>query len=432
MHFGNILWNLVGLGLPLLIAALTIPELITVIGSERFGLLALAWGLIGYAGALDLGIGRATTQRVSAMRESAENQQIPHVLATAIRITYITGGIGMLVILIAAACRAYSYIQTNNVAVLEIQISMVLLALALPMQAISATYRGVNEAYLNFKDISILRVFLGATNFGLPYLIASYTTKLYWLVATLVFSRCLALVFYRYFAHRCMNDAGHIVYGKYTKDIARQLFQFGGWVTVSSIISPILVQADRFFVGGLISASAITLYVIPYEVVTQALIIVGAITTIAFPVITNLIHNAPQQATITFRLWLYRITGLMLIILSILAAVMPILLKLWVGQHISEESIWTGQILCIGVFFNSIGAMYYALLHAQGQTQSTAILHLIEFPLYILLLIILINTFGIVGCAIAWSIRTLFDTIGLILMSKLFERKKRARQYATV
>lgn len=44
MQFKNIIWNLIGLGLPLIIAALTIPSLIGIIGTERFGLLALAWG----------------------------------------------------------------------------------------------------------------------------------------------------------------------------------------------------------------------------------------------------------------------------------------------------------------------------------------------------------------------------------------------------
>ena len=53
MRIRNILWNLFGLGLPLLIAAATVPKLLLLIGNERFGFLALAWGLIGYAGALD-------------------------------------------------------------------------------------------------------------------------------------------------------------------------------------------------------------------------------------------------------------------------------------------------------------------------------------------------------------------------------------------
>ena len=50
MRFAHIGWNLAGLSLPLVVAAATVPRLISILGQERFGLLALAWGLVGYGG----------------------------------------------------------------------------------------------------------------------------------------------------------------------------------------------------------------------------------------------------------------------------------------------------------------------------------------------------------------------------------------------
>lgn len=431
MHFRNILWNLLGLGLPLAIAALTVPKLLTLIDSERFGFLALAWGLIGYAGALDLGVGRAVIQQVSALRGSVDDHHVPDVVATAIRITLAAGGAGMLVIFIAALGGVHRFIQADTVPAAEIEISLMLLALALPMQAISATYRGVNEAYLNFKGINILRVLLGVANFGAPFLVALYTKELHWLVSTLVLSRCLALLFYRWAAHDCMLREGHVARGHYTRQFARSLLQFGGWFTVSSVVGPLLVQADRFFVGILISASAVTLYVIPYEVTVQALLFVGAITTVAFPVITNLIHNAAQQVAATFQLWLYRVAGLMLILMAVLAYIMPDLLRLWIGEHMTDASVWVGRILCIGVFLNAIGAMYFFLLHAYGKTKITAILHLLELPFFIAALYVLISHYGVVGAAVAWVLRTLFDTVGLVWLSGRLHEQKRWR-YASL
>ena len=413
-----------GLGLPLLMAVFAIPGLLALIGPERFGFLSLAWGLIGYAGALDLGIGRATTQRVSALRSSKDGHQIPDVVATAIRITSASGGIGMLIIIFAAMSGAYRLIHADTVPATEIEISMLLLALALPMQAISATYRGINEAHLNFKGINILRILLGMANFGAPYWVAIYTDKVYWLVATLVLSRFLALVFYRYLAHRCMASEKHLTRGKYVKHHAQNLLQFGGWFTVSSVVGPMMVQADRFFVGGLISAAAVTLYVIPYEVAIQTLILVGAITTVIFPVVSNLLHSSPAQANILFRLWLLRIGGVMMLIMIALAFAMPALLSLWVGKHVTEQSVQVGQILCLGVFINAIGAMYFSYLHAHGKVKSTAILHLVELPIYILLLVSLISWLGITGCAIAWVIRTAVDTVALIWISSRVEMEK--------
>ncbi|MCI0403070.1 MAG: flippase, partial [Acidobacteria bacterium] len=44
---------------------LCIPPIIAGLGAERFGLLALAWAVLGYFNIFDLGLGRATTKFVA-------------------------------------------------------------------------------------------------------------------------------------------------------------------------------------------------------------------------------------------------------------------------------------------------------------------------------------------------------------------------------
>jgi O-antigen/teichoic acid export membrane protein len=427
VRFGNILWNLLGLGVPLLIAVLTVPGLISRIGSERFGLLALAWGLIGYAGALDLGIGRAVTQRVAALVGSSEESLVPDVLATANRITTVAGCVGMFLILLGALFGAFRAISVEAVSDAELRASMVLLALALPIQAMSATFRGVNEAYLNFRSISILRIALGAANFGAPFLIAAFTTQLHWLIGTLVVSRALAYLAYRELAlARVSESLGGRQRGAYRRIHAEVLVGFGGWYTVSSVVSPFLMQADRFFIGTMMSAAAVTLYVLPYEVTVQALVLVGAVTTVAFPAITGLMAQDPRQALATFNTWLLRVAAGMLLAMLALALVMPHLLRLWVGEHVTSDSILVGRVLCAGVFLNALGAMYYALLHACGKTKITALFHLFELPLFLLLLYALIAAYGIVGAAYAWVARVAIDTLLLAFACWRLQENTRA------
>ena len=424
MHARNIFWNLLGLGLPLLIAAFTIPNLISRIGTERFGFLALAWGLIGYAGALDLGVGRAVTQRIAAIRGNPLESDIPDVIASAVRITATIGIGGLVVISLGGIFGGYDLIPRTVVGRGEVLLSILLLAVAIPMQAISATYRGVNEAYLNFKNINFLRVFLGAANFGGPFIIALYTDQLYWLIATLVISRALALVAYRQFAYRCLPKKLMVDKGHFKMDQAKKLLEFGGWVTLSSVISPFLVQADRFFVGALISAAAVTLYVIPYEITVQSMILVGAVTTVAFPVVSNLIFSDKVLAYQVFNTWLVRIVCIMFVVMSVLAFLMPFILELWVKKYVSQESVMVGRILCVGVFFNAIGAMYYSYLHAHGRTKITALFHLFELPIFVGMLYVLITRFGVQGAALAWSARVLLDAALLMFASKLLMREK--------
>src|SRR5437867_10197401 len=61
----NAVWNLLSLTAPMLVALGAVPALIRTLGAERFGILTLAWMLIGYCSLFDLGLGRALTKLVS-------------------------------------------------------------------------------------------------------------------------------------------------------------------------------------------------------------------------------------------------------------------------------------------------------------------------------------------------------------------------------
>ena len=422
MRLSNIAWNLVGLGTPLIIAAVTVPALIKTIGMERFGLLSLAWGLIGYAGVFDLGIGRATTQFVAQLRGQNAYAEIPMVIRSAARLTLQTGAIGFLLLSLAAVFGVQDLIKHSAGLESELTISVLILALAVPIQAISATYRGVNEAFENFRDISLLRMVLGVLNFLGPYLVAQYTTNLAWLVATLLVSRLVALLVFRYLAVRCVYSNLEIQLNASSSmdeiQIKRRLFAFGGWFAVSSVISPVLLQADRFVIAGVISATAVATYTIPYEVVVQSLIFAGAITSVAFPNLTKLMHGQPGQWQEVFRRWLFIVSVVMLIVTTMLALLLPIILPLWIGSSLPNESVLIGQILCLGVFASSIGSMHLALLHAKRRSDITAKLHIFELPLFVAALYALISAYGLYGAAWAWVGRAVFDALFLKFLSR--------------
>ena len=61
----NTVWNLGGQVAPLVVAIFAIPPLIKGLGTDRFGVLTLAWVVIGYFSLFDLGLGRALTKLVA-------------------------------------------------------------------------------------------------------------------------------------------------------------------------------------------------------------------------------------------------------------------------------------------------------------------------------------------------------------------------------
>lgn len=411
MRQSHILWNFGGLALPLAIAFLAIPHLLTTLGPEKFGLLALAWGLIGYASALDLGIGRALTQMIGVFRGQGKEAQVATALNTANRMTLVVGLTGGLLLVLAALLGGYRWIKVTTTSADELFYSMLLLAVALPAQAMSATFRGVNEAFLNFKGISLVRVTLGVVNFGGPWLVSVYSLSLPASVATLVISRLLALVVYRQLAFNCIGLGGELTPGRYAPEIAKALFSFGKWVTVSSIVSPVLVQADRFVIAAMLSAAAVSIYVIPYEMVTQCLIIAGSISSVIFPYLSKLITEGAGEWKLYFNKWNIRVAALMAVTSVSFAVLLPYLLPWWIKAEFDDQSVLIGQILCLGIFLNAVGTMYYAAIHAGGRADITAKIHLVELPLYLLTLVILLKVYGVAGAACAWTLRMAIDAL---------------------
>lgn len=425
MRLSHVTWNIVGLSLPLLVAAVCVPRLIDNVGAERFGLLTLAWGLIGYAGALDFGVGRALTQMVSRLQGENKPSDIPDALVTAGRITMITGLVGAGVIAICAILGVASLLNAKAVPTTEITTAILLLAIAVPAQSISATYRGLNEAFLNFKGINLLRAGLGVVNFGGPFVVSNYTTELPWLVSVLMIGRLIALGLYFWLARTCLEKQDiHNANASYSNSIAEKLIKSGGWVTVSGVLNPIMTQTDRFIISSYISASAVLIYVVPYEIVSQSLIISGSVTSVLFPFLSKAIHGNQRNWKGLYRKYLLLLTSIMLGVSAVTALFLPELLKLWLNKNFDPQMVEVGRIICIGVVANSIGSMYYALLHSWGRLDLPGKFHLIELPIYICMLILLTHKYGVIGSAMAWTGRVSLDAALLVMASKYIEKTK--------
>ena len=410
MRVAHIAWNLAGLAVPLLIAVLAVPELLAIIGRERFGLLALTWGLIGYAGVLDLGIGRALTRIVSSMLGSDDHSAIPSALATATQLTMRISLVGASFICLAVTVGATHFLKVESVAGCELVGATIMFSLALPLQAIGATYKGINEAYLNFRAVSIIRILLGAATFGLPLGVALFTSAMPALIGSLVVSRMFALIFYRREARKCIADIQTEERGV-SRALRRQLLHFGGWFSVSSILNPILGSLDRVLIGAVISGAAITVYAIPQEITAQSLVIIGALTTVAFPYLTALLSKDREAAGRFFLKILFVAVCVMAVVASFVYWIGPVVLSVWLAEQMDERSGEIIEVLSFGLVPYTIGTLCISLIHSYGRADITAKVHIVGFPLYCALTFYAVDGSGLIGAAWAWVVRLAIDAI---------------------
>jgi O-antigen/teichoic acid export membrane protein len=92
-------------------------------------------------------------------------------------------------------------------------------------------------------------------------------------------------------------------------------------------------------------------------------------------------------------------------------------LNLWLGDEFADNSSLVLQILAVGVFLNAHANVPFGLVQSAGRPDLTAKLHLVELPFYLLVLWWLLNSFGIVGVALAWLLRVVVDTISLFIIA---------------
>ncbi|MDP3462558.1 MAG: flippase [Bacteroidales bacterium] len=419
------IWNIAGTGLPMLIGLFSIPLLIGHLGLEAFGLLTIIWTIIGYFSLFDFGLGRALTQQISASR-SQHNANLLNISVAGLTGTLVLGLMGGLLLFIGAKVLIYQ-LNVSQLLVEDAYAALILAALSIPMVTVTSGLRGILEGFENFKTSNLLRLLLGSLNFLLPVVVVLFIgSSLMLVVWSLVLSRLLVMLLHvfavrGYFSH----TAGKLAI-RFSE--MKKLFTFGLWMTISNLIGPLMVYGDRFFISSILGAGVVAFYTVPQDFVVRLLIIPAAISTALFPRLAYVHANeGTKQAMQLFRKGL-KTTALIMAPICLLLGLLSFPgLELWLGEKFAHESWPVLSILAVGIFFNSLAHIPFAALQAAGMVRTTSLIHLVEFLIYFPLLILLLNSQGIMGAAIAWSVRTLLDFVALQYFAL-----KNQRTYATI
>jgi O-antigen/teichoic acid export membrane protein len=100
-------------------------------------------------------------------------------------------------------------------------------------------------------------------------------------------------------------------------------------------------------------------------------------------------------------------------------------LSIWLNPDFAKQSLLIVMILAFGIWLNSMAQVPFTFLHANADTKLTAILHIIELVIYLFALYYLVYLFGLVGAALAWTLRVGIDLMLLqwaVKKSDLIER----------
>lgn len=412
----NAVLNLVGHVIPLLIGVITIPITVQGLGIDRFGILALAWVILGQLHIFDVGIARATTKILSEIIGKNKYDEISAIVWTAVTVQMLLGIIGGFALFIFTPILVGGILSVPPELLSEGKTIFFMLSISVPIALISGSFRAVLEAAQRFDLVNSLKVPSSTASFLLPFVGVLLEWSLPVIVAFLVIFRGLILAIHYVLCIRLFPPLKSLP--RFDCGILRRLLSYGGWVTVSSVVVPISLHIDRFMIGSLLTMSAVTYYSVPFDMVTRLWLVPTSLGVTLFPFFSWL--SAHEQWT-RIRNTVLRSLKYILILLGpitiVLIASAHRILKLWLGEEFSVSSVLPLQILTVGVLLNSMGYLLFSLIDATGRPDLTAKLRLIELPPRILLSWLLVSIGGVAGAALAWTIWLAGDAVLLFVIA---------------
>ena len=409
----NSLWSLAGIITPVIVAVILIPLLIRQLGLERFGLLALIWMGVGYFSLFDLGLSKALTQQIATRIANDDFYSIPGLFRTSLHALLVLGFFATLTVGTLTPWLVASVVSVPESMHDEARWSFWILALSLPAVLSSAGLAGVLEGYQRFSTLALIRIPLGISNFAMPVIISFITPSLVYITLALVASRFIALaVLYTNARRLCFSRQGkEKALGVSSRAELIELLHFGGWITVSNIVGPVLIYFDRFFLSALIGLSAVAYYVTPYEIITRMTLFPQAIMAALFPAMAQAIalRSANVQKLAARAGYVMILSMIPLTFGSAFFA--KELMMLWLDPSFAQKSYAVVQFISAGVLVNVFARVPFTALQSAGRANYTAKMHLLEVVPYLLVLWWAIGRFGIAGAAIAWLLRVSLDSV---------------------
>jgi O-antigen/teichoic acid export membrane protein len=402
--------------LPIIVAIVAIPPLVRGLGAERFGILTLAWAAIGYFSLFELGLSRALTQAIAYRLGNGARDDLPAVSWTALALLFALGSVGAIVLASVTPLLITRVLNVPEALQRESITAFYILAASLPLVVSSVGLRGVMEAHHDFAPATAMRIPLVLFMFLGPLLVLPLSRSLVPAVSMVVAGRAVG-----WLAHLtyCLWKYPFLKNGIVIRPTAmKPLLRFGGWTTISNIVSPMMVFLDRFVIGALLPLAAVAHYVTPYEVITKLLVIPVALLGAVFPAFAETFASNRGQMERIYERTLRAVLLVMFPLVLVGVTFAREGLSLWVGSVLPAESALVLKWLAVGVFMNSIAQPPLAALQSAGRPDAIAALHLLELPLYAVGIIALVRAFGLPGVAMAWTLRVTVDAAALLWLAR--------------
>ncbi|HEX7260092.1 MAG TPA: flippase, partial [Candidatus Saccharimonadia bacterium] len=403
---------------PILLAFFVTPFIVHALGTEQYGIYSLVIAFVGFFGFLDLGIAPSLVKYVSEYNARKDDNAI-NLLFNSALFLYLTIGI-MAAFLIAGFGRFYApdVWKTSAENAPLLQTVLYIAAIGFLINMVLTAFSALPSALQRFDITSKINLVVTTISTGLTVLLLLAGEGLVAIVALGIFTSLAALLVYHFINRRllpALRLKPHI-----DRKMLKLVLVFGGYATIGTLASVILLQLDKFIIGATLGASAVAFYVIPGNLAVKIHGTISALTAIIFPLSSELFAtgNLERLHSLYFRATRLVLTFITVAVTPMYVFAHPFLLH-WIGVSFAQNSTLVMQLLLATYSILSLTAIPFFVLYGAGKPKMAALFSVISGVLNVALILILIPRFGINGAAFAY----LLSVLPCILFVRYVEKK---------
>jgi O-antigen/teichoic acid export membrane protein len=403
--------NLVGQFATVAISLATVPPFLRLIGESRYGVLVIFWLLLGYFSLFDLGLGQATAQRMATLK-TVDASERSRLLWTSLAMNACMGVVAALVLGMAGYFILGRFVSMEPELRHESLRALPWMCIALPLSMAGSTLTGALTGREAFGAVTVTSTLGQLMGQGFPLFVAwRYSRSIDALVVGLLVARVVSVALLLIVCRATVPLQGKPNYDRAT---GRRLLGYGGWVTVSSIVSPLMTSLDRLLIGGIAGSQAVTYYSVPYGLAARLLMLPGSLSSALFP---RFASSEREQRNSLIEISVRLLACAMTPIIVVGIFLVKPFLSLWISVDFSMKAASVAQVILLGIWANGLAQIPHSNLLAKGRPDLVARVHLIELPAYLAFLAGALHLWGVVGAAVAWTARVTVDAVVLYALS---------------
>ncbi|MBW3537879.1 flippase [Candidatus Parcubacteria bacterium] len=402
----NSVYSFVAFAWPVLLSFFVTPFVVRALGAESYGILALVTSFVGFLAFVDFGISPSLVKYTAEYYAQKKYQLLSRLFSTALFFYLIIGLVAAVAISLFAHFWASDFFKVSAGNSATIRVVFYIAAFGFLANMILSAFSAIPGSLQRFDITSKINLLVSTVASALTVALIMMG---FGVAALVLLGACISFIAIFVYARVNKRLIPQLkLVPTFDKETTKKIFVFGGYATISTLAGTILLELDKIILGYSLGTAAVAFYVLPGGLAIKVQRSIAAITTVIFPLSSELFATGQLDKLQRLYWRAVRLT-LTLIVLGVTPMYVlsyPFLLH-WVGLEFAQKSSLVMQLLLATYSILAMTTIPSYIAFGAGKPRPVAIFSVVSGMLNVLLVILLIPSFGVNGAAFAFLLSVL-------------------------